>query len=722
LNEDKASRYHRLRRRAEILGTIAAAVVLLALILTDGSLLLREYASMAGSAVAPAGREETATVIFFTLALGVILHAIELPFAFYQGYALEHRYDLSNQLLPHWIADQAKAGVLALAFSMLGASVVYWALRTFPDSWWLVSAAIFALAMIVLAQVAPVLLLPLFYRFKPLDRPALVDRLLTLATRANTRIRGVFEWTLSAHTKKANAALAGMGGTRRILLSDTLLADYSDDEIEVVLAHELSHHVHHDLWRAVGMQSALLLTGFYLAHVALQQFAEPLALRGVDDPAGLPLLMLVAGLCSFVFLPLANALSRSHERRADRYALEMTRQPEAFISAMKRLSQQNMAEEYPSRMVQLLFYSHPPIRERIESAKRWAANNVPRVAFLAVLMCGAVILDLDAQTVRKMNVAHRGASGYAPEHTLASYRRALEMGADFVEQDLAVTKDGVLICLHDPTLERTTNVEELFPDRATMVTWEGKTSRSWLANDFTLAEIKTLDAGSWFDARFKGERIPTFDEAVGLVKGKAGLFPELKTPEVYAGRAVNFEQLVADALDKHGLRGAKADANTPVILQTFSESSARTLATMKIGVPVVLLLNNARNYRTPDALRAWKGIVSGFGPAKDIVSSNPDFVKWAHAEGMTVTPYTFRSSNTGKFPSVTAEMDYFLYTLGVDGLFTDNPDQFPRKQRPPGRHETEARKKETRVLSRVFVATSVPLREYPSSRDTLARW
>jgi glycerophosphoryl diester phosphodiesterase/Zn-dependent protease with chaperone function len=678
LNEDKASRYHRLRRRAEILGALAAAIALLALILTDGALQLREYASMAGSVIAPAGFEETGTVIFFTLALGLILHVIELPFAFYQGYVLEHRYDLSNQLLPHWMADQAKAGGLTLLFSTLGASAVYWALRTFPDWWWLVSAAIFALAMIVLAQLAPVLLLPLFYRFKPLDRPALVDRLVTLASRANTRIRGVFEWTLSAHTKKANAALAGMGGTRRILLSDTLLADYSDDEIEVVLAHELSHHVHHDLWRAVGVQSALLVTGFYLAHAALRQFAEPLALRGADDPAGLPLLMLVGGVCSFVFLPIANALSRSHERRADRFALEMTRQPEAFISAMKRLSQQNMAEEYPSRIVQWLFYSHPPIRERIDAAKRWAAHNVPRVAcFLVVLMGGAFVLD--AQTVRKTNVAHRGASAYAPEHTLASYRRALEMGADFVEQDLAVTKDGVLICLHDPTLERTTNVEELFPGRATMVTWEGKTSRSWLANDFTLAEIKTLDAGSWFDATFKGERIPTFDEAVALVKGQAGLFPELKTPEVYAGRSVDFEQLVADALDRHGLRGPNADPETPVILQTFSEPSARKLAEMNIGVPVVLLLNNARAYRTPDRLRAWKGIVSGFGPAKDIVASNPDFVKWAHAEGMTVTPYTFRSSNTGKFPNVRAEMEYFLYTLGVDGLFTDNPDQFPRR-------------------------------------------
>ena len=281
---------------------------------------------------------------------------------------------------------------------------------------------------------------------------------------------------------------------------------------------------------------------------------------------------------------------------------------------------------------------------------------------------------------RKLNVAHRGASAYAPEHTLASYRLALSQGADFVEQDLAVTKDGVLICLHDPTLERTTNVEELFPDRATTVTWEGKTvKRSWLANDFTLEEIKRLDAGSWFDPKFAGERIPTFDEAVALVKGKAGFFPELKTPEVYAGRTVDFERLVAAALDKHALRGAAADPKSPVILQTFSEASARKLASLKIGVPVVLLLSNGKGWESDTKVKEWQPVVQGLGPNKAILESNPKLVEWAHAAGLTVVPYTFRAANTGRFPTVRAEMEHFLYTLGVDGLFTDNPDQFPRR-------------------------------------------
>ncbi len=300
-----------------------------------------------------------------------------------------------------------------------------------------------------------------------------------------------------------------------------------------------------------------------------------------------------------------------------------------------------------------------------------------------IVAFGAIILLMpmtgSGQYTKKTLVAHRGASAYAPEHTLAAYQLAIEQGADYVEQDLAVTKDGVLICLHDASLERTTNVEELFPSRVSTQTIEGKTRKAWLANDFTLAEIKTLDAGSWFDPTFKGERVPTFDEAVALIRGRAGMFPELKTPEIYAGRDVKFEEIVAAALDKNRLRGPTADPKTPVILQTFGQSSARRLAQIKIGVPVALLIGNAEGFETAAQLRAWKGIVQGFGPAKQIVLKNPDFVKWAHAEGMTVTPYTFRSSDTGTFKDVAAEMEHYLYTLGVDAVFTDNPDKFPRR-------------------------------------------
>lgn len=298
---------------------------------------------------------------------------------------------------------------------------------------------------------------------------------------------------------------------------------------------------------------------------------------------------------------------------------------------------------------------------------------------LGLMLAGMTGAPVMAQTPKKLNVAHRGASGYAPEHTLAAYRLAIEQGADFVEQDLAVTKDGVLICLHDASLERTTDVEAKFPTRFSEVTIEGKTRKAWLANDFTLAEIKTLDAGSWFDPKFAGERVPTFDEAVALVRGKAGLYPELKTPEIYEGRNVDFVALVEAALDRLKLRGPAADPKTPVILQTFGESTARALAARRIGVPVVFLFDVRGTFDAPAMVASWKGVIAGFGPAKQVLARAPEFVKLAHAAGMTVTPYTFRAAATPGYANVTAEMEHFLYTLGVDALFTDNPDKFPRR-------------------------------------------
>jgi STE24 endopeptidase len=184
----------------------------------------------------------------------------------------------------------------------------------------------------------------------------------------------VFEWRLSDRTRKANAALAGIGRTRRILVSDTLLADHTDDEIEVILAHELAHHVHHDIWTSILLEAVLIALGFYLADAALARFGTVLGLEGKSDLAGLPLLALSAGAVSLVLMPIANALSRAHERRADRYALDLTRNPTAFIAAMKRLAQQNLAEEAPSTIVRVLFATHPPTSDRIAAARRWRSG------------------------------------------------------------------------------------------------------------------------------------------------------------------------------------------------------------------------------------------------------------------------------------------------------------------------------------------------------------
>ena len=355
MNEDRGARYHRLRRRASILSTAAAAAVLVALTLTPASRLLadlsRGYASL------------------YVVFLALLVEIVTLPLAFQIGWRIERKYGLSRETAGAWLRDQLKGFAIGLPLAMFAAEIVFFAARTWPERWWLASAAALTLGMIALAHLAPVVLMPLFVRTQPLDRPELSTRLAALSARAGVPIVGVFEWELGARTSKANAALTGMGATRRILLSDTLLAAYSDDEIEVILAHELAHHVHHDLWSAVAVESALLFAGAYAAHLVIAALGPSLGIASAADVAGLPLLLLTAGALSLVLTPFARALSRSHERRADAFALKMTGAAGPFISAMKRLGAQNLAEEHPSTLTRLLFHSHPPLAERIARAR-----------------------------------------------------------------------------------------------------------------------------------------------------------------------------------------------------------------------------------------------------------------------------------------------------------------------------------------------------------------
>lgn len=295
-----------------------------------------------------------------------------------------------------------------------------------------------------------------------------------------------------------------------------------------------------------------------------------------------------------------------------------------------------------------------------------------------------------SQATRKILIAHRGASAYAPEHTLESYQLALKQGADFVEQDLQITRDNQLVCLHDLTLERTTNVKDLFPTRfqeeiAPRSPSEqgtgsaGSPIRRWYVSDFTLQEIKQLDAGSWFNPKFKNARVPTFQEAIDLMRGKAGLYPETKAPEVYGRFGFDMERLLVDALHRNRLGTRRAQRHTPVIIQSFSPESLRKLSGMlNPKLPLVLLVNQQmqRRWLTPAGLEETSHFASGIGPAKALLDKN--VVRRAHALGMTVTPYTFRLSDIAGFKTVSEEMRYYLYELGVDALFTDNPDLFPR--------------------------------------------
>jgi STE24 endopeptidase len=367
-NEDRATRYHRLRRRASLAGG-AASILFLVLLLTSGA-----SAALRAAAARATGGAFYATLAIYVLVLAIVHELIQLPLSYYQGLTLERRYELSTQTTTRWWRDQVKAWGLGTLLGLLAAIVAWSLLRWNPDWWWLAAAVSFSVAIVLLAQLAPVVLLPLFYDLKPLDRPELSARLLALAERAQTPALGVFEWRLSDRTRKANAALTGIGATRRILVSDTLLRDHSDDEIEVILAHELAHHAHRDIWSGVALESGLITLGLFLADRLLSRFGGAFGLAGKADIAALPLLLLTIGGVSLLLMPFANAFSRAHERRADRFALRLTGKADAFVTAMRRLASQNLAEERPSRLVELLFHSHPSTGARIASAEEWKRN------------------------------------------------------------------------------------------------------------------------------------------------------------------------------------------------------------------------------------------------------------------------------------------------------------------------------------------------------------
>ena len=305
--------------------------------------------------------------------------------------------------------------------------------------------------------------------------------------------------------------------------------------------------------------------------------------------------------------------------------------------------------------------------------------------FASALLILAVLAAAGPSAQRaaaKQAIAHRGASGYAPEHTAAAYTLAMDQKVDFVEPDLAVSKDNVLFCMHDDTLERTTNVAEVFPDRVAVGYETRQPGKHWLGNDFTMAELKRLDSGKWFKPEFAGQRLLSFQEMIDLVKSRPGfgIYPELKSPEFYKSRSVDQVKLFVDLVRKNGLEKPASLKTFPVIIQSFDESAIRRVAVDLPTIPRVFLTSKDEDV-TAARIKELAKFATGIAPEKFVIARHPELVARAHAAGLTVTSWTFKADDKEmKFPNVKAEMTHFLYDLGIDALFTNNPDQFPRRR------------------------------------------
>jgi len=365
VDSSESRSYNRVKRWLGIADFGLGLLLLILLLATGWSGTLRDLALRGASS------NYSFAVFLYVLMLMVISRALGFPLDFY-GFRLEHRYHLSNQKLRSWLWDEFKGTLVGLVFATIVVELLYVLIRH-VQHWWLAAWALFLGLFVLLAQLAPVVLFPIFYKFEPMENEELRRRLVLLSERAGTRVRGVYKWKLSEKSKKANAALTGLGATRRIILADTLLDQYSDDEIEAVLAHELGHHVHRHIFKSILVQAGITLAGFYLANEVLRYAVERSNMfETMSDFANLPLLVLVATILSFLLMPALNAYSRFNERQADRYCFQSVASVEPFITSMNKLAEQNLAEKTPSRWVEWFFHSHPAIAKRVAAAEAWA--------------------------------------------------------------------------------------------------------------------------------------------------------------------------------------------------------------------------------------------------------------------------------------------------------------------------------------------------------------
>ena len=310
-------------------------------------------------------------ILFYMIIITTVYMISLLPLSFYSGFYLEHKYELSNETFSSWIKDKGKSLLLNIVFMVLFGEIVYLFLNVSQQAWWLWVGIVWILFGIVLSNIAPVVIIPLFYKLKPLEDTELTNRLVDLANRVKANILGVYEIELSAKTKKANAALAGLGNTKRILLGDTLLKNFTHEEIEVILAHELGHFYYNHIWKLIFFGGIITFGGLYVSSLVLENSVTSMGFENITNIAAFPIFLICMFIFTLVSTPLNNLYSRILERQADTFALKQTKAPKHFISSMKKLAELNLADEEPHPVIEFLLHSHPSIGRRVKFAEQF---------------------------------------------------------------------------------------------------------------------------------------------------------------------------------------------------------------------------------------------------------------------------------------------------------------------------------------------------------------
>lgn len=313
-------------------------------------------------------------VAFYTTMFLIVVFIVGFPSSYY-GFNLEHRFGLSNQSFSQWFGEQLLALMVLAIIALIAVEVIYLLLRKAPRTWWIYVSAVFILFTIVLVNLAPILIMPLFNVYTPLPEGELRDRLVSLSRKADVQVEDIFTMDMSKQTKKANAMFTGLGNTKRIVLGDNLVDEFTTDEIEVVIAHEMGHNLMHHIWLGILYSAIMSAIGFFLIHLTgpkiITRFRHRMKIENMADVAGLPVILLIFTLYGLVTMPVFPALSRQMERQTDKFALDMTHKNEAFVSAMEKLGYMNLSDPSPGPIIELLLYDHPPISKRIKFAEEY---------------------------------------------------------------------------------------------------------------------------------------------------------------------------------------------------------------------------------------------------------------------------------------------------------------------------------------------------------------
>ena len=355
----RAKKYSRTHQILSLTGSIIFFAILIILIFTG---LSKEIENIAFNYTS---NNYLALLIFLGI-IGVGQGLINFPLDFYSGYILEHKYDLSNQTITGYFKEKLKGFVLGLVIGIPLMFAFYYILSNSGEMWWLVLGIVMFTFSILLGRIAPTVIMPLFYKFVPVENEDIKNRLLELCKKTGVKVQGIFTFDMSKNTKKANAAFTGMGKSRRIILGDTLMNNFSVSEIETVFAHEVGHYTKRHILKMMTVSTLVTFLGLFITAKLYEASLGYFGFTAVNEIAALPLLFLYLSLYGLVTTPISNIQSRMYEWEADTFALETTKDKVSFVSAMEKLAEQNLADKTPNKIIEFLFHSHPSLEKRIQ--------------------------------------------------------------------------------------------------------------------------------------------------------------------------------------------------------------------------------------------------------------------------------------------------------------------------------------------------------------------